>query len=89
MMSHDNYSENSAINLSTSQVSRGSNSTANGNGDSEDSQNSVRKISYCIYIFKICTISTMKIVLYHSANFLYFFWLTEVLFLLLKNEKLF
>lgn len=44
MMSHDNYSENSAINLSTSQVSRGSNSAANGNGDSEDSQSSVRKI---------------------------------------------
>lgn len=43
-MSHDNYSENSAINLSTSQVSRSSNSAANGNGDSEDSQSSVRKL---------------------------------------------
>lgn len=42
MMSHDTYTENSAINLSTSQVSRGSNSATNGNGDSEDSQSSVR-----------------------------------------------
>ncbi|GFY30652.1 hypothetical protein TNCV_3118141 [Trichonephila clavipes] len=45
MMNHDSYSENSAINLSTTQVVRGSASAANGAGDSEDSQSSTFKES--------------------------------------------
>ncbi|CAL1276424.1 unnamed protein product [Larinioides sclopetarius] len=44
MMSHESYSENSAINLSTSQVIRGSSSAANGTGDSEDSQSSNKTV---------------------------------------------
>ncbi|XP_015916846.1 forkhead box protein P1 isoform X3 [Parasteatoda tepidariorum] len=44
MMSHESYSENSAINLSTTQTSRGSSSAANGTGDSEDSQSSNKTV---------------------------------------------
>ncbi|GIY32916.1 forkhead box protein P4 [Caerostris darwini] len=44
MMSHESYSENSAINLSTSQVTRGSASAANGAGESDDSQSSNKTI---------------------------------------------
>ncbi|XP_054721871.1 forkhead box protein P1-like isoform X2 [Uloborus diversus] len=43
IMSHENYGENSAINLSTSQVTRGS-AAANGTADSEDSQSSSKAI---------------------------------------------
>lgn len=73
MMSHDNYSENSAINLSTSQVSRGSNSAANGNGDSEDSQSSVRKFCFTVYFLHIYASSTNETVLHHSEKFFIFF----------------
>lgn len=78
-MSHNNYSENSAINLSTSQVPRSSNSAANGNGDCEDSQSSVRKLHVPLYIlyrfmqlFYLMHKILIKILLAHQHSVFYY-----------------
>ncbi|KFM76227.1 Forkhead box protein P1, partial [Stegodyphus mimosarum] len=44
MMNYEGYSENSAINLSTSQVTRGPATATNGMGDSEESQSSGKAV---------------------------------------------
>ncbi|XP_035213577.1 forkhead box protein P1-like isoform X3 [Stegodyphus dumicola] len=44
MMNYEGYSENSAINLSTSQVTRGPATATNGMGDSEESQSSSKAV---------------------------------------------